>query len=92
MSDTAKVFTLRALSQDTAGIMREIHESGEPAFITHRGPFVALIVPLPAGIESQLLASYLEENPIPEPEKLFSTEEVLASLNMNPPPDPDKKG
>lgn len=43
---SARVYTMRELNQSTADVIREINESGEPAAITRRGRFVALITPL----------------------------------------------
>ncbi|MGW6880816.1 hypothetical protein ACWGEU_11210 [Streptomyces goshikiensis] len=55
------VFQMRELSNDTARVMREIRESGQPALITLRGRFVAVITPLPEGeLESKMISAALE--------------------------------
>jgi antitoxin (DNA-binding transcriptional repressor) of toxin-antitoxin stability system len=50
------VFTMRELNQDTSRVMGAIRNSGRPAYITLRGQYVAVVVPLkPGEIESQVL-------------------------------------
>ena len=56
------VHTVRDLGRDTAGILEEIGHAGQPAFITHYGRFVAVLVPLkPGEIESQVLGAMARE-------------------------------
>ncbi len=53
----AKIYTMRQLNQDTGGVLREIAEAGQPAFVTRRGRFVARITPVPPGaLEVQALS------------------------------------
>jgi antitoxin (DNA-binding transcriptional repressor) of toxin-antitoxin stability system len=54
---SARVVSMRELSQHTATVIEEINKSGEAAVLTRHGLFVALITPL-AGrrIESIVLA------------------------------------
>jgi prevent-host-death family protein len=60
--DDALVFTMRDLNQQTARIMKEIEKTGQPAFITKHGRFVALITPLsPHHVESRVLAEMARE-------------------------------
>jgi antitoxin (DNA-binding transcriptional repressor) of toxin-antitoxin stability system len=55
--DDALVFTMRDLNQQTPRIMNEIEKTGQPAFITRHGRFVAIITPLaPGHVESRVLA------------------------------------
>jgi prevent-host-death family protein len=56
-NDDALVFTMRDLNQQTARIMNEIEKTGQPAFITKHGRFVAIVMPLaPGQVESRVLA------------------------------------
>jgi antitoxin (DNA-binding transcriptional repressor) of toxin-antitoxin stability system len=60
--DDALVFTMRDLNQQTARTMNEIEKTGQPAFITKHGRFVALITPLASGqVESRVLAEMARE-------------------------------
>jgi len=60
--DEALVYTTRDLNQQTARIMAEIEKTGKPAFITKRGRFVAVIMPLtPGQIESRVLTEMARE-------------------------------
>lgn len=50
------VFTMRELNQQTSRVMGEIERSGRGAYITSRGRYVAIVVPLKQGeVESQVL-------------------------------------
>jgi antitoxin (DNA-binding transcriptional repressor) of toxin-antitoxin stability system len=58
----ALVYTMRDLNQQTAGVMHEIERTGQPAFITRHGRFVATITPLePGRVESRILAEIARE-------------------------------
>jgi antitoxin (DNA-binding transcriptional repressor) of toxin-antitoxin stability system len=60
---SAAVYTMRELSQNTAGVIAAIVDSGDRALLTKRGQFIAAIQPLDPGvIESQVasaIADYL---------------------------------
>jgi antitoxin (DNA-binding transcriptional repressor) of toxin-antitoxin stability system len=59
----AHIYTMRYLNQHTAEVIQDINRTEEPAAITLRGRFIALIAPLAnASVESALLYSVLEEN------------------------------
>lgn len=59
----AQIYTMRFLNQHTAEVVQEINNAGEPAAITLRGRFIALIAPIAKiDIESALLYSVLEES------------------------------
>jgi prevent-host-death family protein len=61
-NDDALVYTMRDLNQQTARIMNEIEKTGQPAFITKHGRFVAIITPLaPGQVESRVLAEMARE-------------------------------
>ena len=61
-TDDALVYTMRDLNQQASRIMAEIENSGQPAFITRHGRFVAVITPLvPGQVESQVLAEMARE-------------------------------
>jgi prevent-host-death family protein len=56
------VYTVRDLGQRTGSIMDEIEKTGQPAFITKHGRFVAIITPLaPGQVESRVLAEMARE-------------------------------
>lgn len=58
----AKIYTMRQLNQDTGGVLREIAEEGQPAFVTRMGRFVAQISPVPASsFEARSLSLLLEQ-------------------------------
>lgn len=58
----AIVRTLRDLSRDTGKILEEITRTGQPAFITSHGRFVAVLAPLkPGEIESRVLSDMARE-------------------------------
>jgi antitoxin (DNA-binding transcriptional repressor) of toxin-antitoxin stability system len=60
--DNALVYTMRDLNQQASRIMTEIENSGQPAFITRHGRFIAVITPLaPGHVESQVLAEMARE-------------------------------
>lgn len=51
------VYTMRELSQQGSRVIAEIRASGEPAFITLHGRFVAVIRPLdPGEVEQRVMA------------------------------------
>jgi antitoxin (DNA-binding transcriptional repressor) of toxin-antitoxin stability system len=53
--DGALVYTMRDFGQQTARVMGEIEDSGQPAFITRHGRFIAVITPLaPERVESRV--------------------------------------
>lgn len=54
--DDALVFTMRELNQQTARIMKQIEETGQPAIITKHSRFIGIIRPLaPGQVESRVL-------------------------------------
>ena len=60
--DSALVYSMRDLNQQTARIMSEVEKTGTPAFITKHGRFVAVIRPLAHGqVESRVLAEMTRE-------------------------------
>jgi antitoxin (DNA-binding transcriptional repressor) of toxin-antitoxin stability system len=53
---------MRDLNQQASRVMSEIENSGQPAFITRHGRFIAVITPLaPGQVESQVLAEMARE-------------------------------
>lgn len=60
---SSHTYSMRELNQNTAHVIREINESGEPALITRQGRPVALITPLAnARVEAAVLAAALESS------------------------------
>lgn len=58
---STQIYTMRELNHDTPRVIREINESGQPAAITRRGRFVALITPLAnSGVESAALSAAID--------------------------------
>lgn len=58
---SSHTYNMRELNQNTAKVLREINESGEPALITRQGRPVALITPLAnARVEAAVLGAVLE--------------------------------
>lgn len=58
---SSHTYSMRELNQNTAQVIREINESGEPALITRQGRPVALITPLAdARTEAAVLVAALE--------------------------------
>ncbi|WP_131701813.1 type II toxin-antitoxin system Phd/YefM family antitoxin [Mycolicibacterium elephantis] len=59
----AHIYTMRYLNQHTAEVINEINRTDEPAVITLRGRFIALIAPLEQiDVESALSYSLMEES------------------------------
>lgn len=57
----AHVYKMRDLSLRTSEVIREINDSGQPALITLRGRFVAMITPLAnSTLEGKLISAALE--------------------------------
>jgi prevent-host-death family protein len=57
-------YTMRELNQNTAKVLREINESGQPALITRQGRPIALIAPLAdERVEAAVLGALLESAP-----------------------------
>jgi antitoxin (DNA-binding transcriptional repressor) of toxin-antitoxin stability system len=55
-ADQTLVFTTHDLGRQAARLIREIENSGKPAFITRYGRFIATITPLaPGQVESEVL-------------------------------------
>ena len=53
----AQAYTMRALNQNTAGVIAEINLAGRPAVITKHGRLVAMITPLEGvKVESMVLS------------------------------------
>lgn len=61
----SKLVTMNELHENTSGVIQELHEKQEPVILTRRGRLLALITPLPDGVEGQLIAEYLKEHPLP---------------------------
>ena len=56
VADQTLVFTTRDLGRQAARLIREVENSGKPAFITRYGRFIATITPLtPGQVESEVL-------------------------------------
>lgn len=60
-----KLVTLNQLHENTAGVIRELHEKQQPFILTRRGRLLALVTPLPDGIEGQLAVEYLKDMDAP---------------------------
>ncbi|WP_181578314.1 type II toxin-antitoxin system prevent-host-death family antitoxin [Arthrobacter sp. AQ5-05] len=58
---SSHTYNMRELNQNTAKVIQEINESGEPALITRQGRPVALITPLAnERVEAAVLGAVLE--------------------------------
>lgn len=53
---------MRAFSQNAAGVIREMYEEQEPFLLTRHGKMLAVVTPLPEGIESELAGKYLSDH------------------------------
>lgn len=91
-----QVYKMRELSQYTARVIQEISDSGEPALITLRGRFVAVIKPLADGeLEGRLISAALEQSAVETYGSLggrppLSTEEAAERLGIALPPYSDR--
>ena len=75
----ANTYTMRELNQNTARVMNEIREAGQPAFITSYGRFIAVITPLePGQVEQQALTAIAREM---AGEARTANREISATLN-----------
>ena len=78
---------MRYLNQKTAHVMQTLNDTKQPAAITRRGQFVALIIPLAnADVESALLSAVLEQTE--NVGQLIGTTRVA---NISSPEDADQK-
>jgi antitoxin (DNA-binding transcriptional repressor) of toxin-antitoxin stability system len=57
-----KIVTLNQLHENTSGVIQELRTSQEPFVLTRRGRLLALVQPLPDGVEGVLAAEWLKEN------------------------------
>jgi prevent-host-death family protein len=85
---SSHLYTMRELNQNTAKVLREINESGEPALITRQGRPIALITPLAEErVEAAVLGAVLESLPqltgeeplseVREPEEVAKDAEII---------------
>lgn len=84
---SSHTYSMRELNQNTAQVIREINESGEPALITRQGRLVALLTPLAnARVEAAVLAAALESvsamNTAGSVGKIHPSEEVGRDLGL----------
>jgi prevent-host-death family protein len=76
---------MRELNQRTSEVMSEVIDDGSPAFVTRYGRPVAMILPLPANIESYLLSSLVEmQLGGPQPEGAISLDDVVKLVGLDP--------
>ncbi|NIK56831.1 type II toxin-antitoxin system Phd/YefM family antitoxin [Kribbella shirazensis] len=83
-----RVYRMRDLNQHTAGVLKDINDSGRPAFITRHGRFVAMITPLEGqNIEGRLIAALLDEQAQGSPGATESlpTDALASRLGINLP-------
>ena len=84
---SSHTYNMRELNQNTAKVIQEINESGEPALITRQGRPVALITPLAnERVEAAVLGAVLESvSPLGSGEPLGEvqdTEELARELGI----------
>jgi antitoxin (DNA-binding transcriptional repressor) of toxin-antitoxin stability system len=92
-----RIYTMRQLNQQTADVLKEINRDGREAFVTRRGRFIAMIVPLIGkDIESRVIGAILDEAHHrrqllgeQELDSLKTTAEVASDLGVNLPEYPD---
>lgn len=66
---SARIITVRELARDTATVLREVNETGEPAIVTRHGRLVAMLAPLTnAQLELRALESI--SSALPDPDDL----------------------
>ena len=66
---SARIITVRELSRDTAAVLREINESGEPAIVSKHGRLVAMLAPLD-GAKLELVALQSASSALPDPDMI----------------------
>ena len=84
---SSHTYSMRELNQNTAHVIREINESGEPALITRQGRPVALITPLAnVRVEAAVLTAARESvsvlNTAESVGKIHTSEEVGRDLGF----------
>ncbi len=73
--------TARELNQDTSGVLRRLMESGDPALVTLRGRFVAVITPIePGTVEQAALQAAIRSRRAEKGPGEFSEDHVLESF------------
>ncbi|MDO2934155.1 type II toxin-antitoxin system prevent-host-death family antitoxin [Paeniglutamicibacter sulfureus] len=85
---SSHTYNMRELNQNTAKVIQEINESGEPALITRQGRPVALITPLAnerveAAVLGAVLDSVAQLNGDESLSEVQNTEEVARELGIN---------
>ncbi len=85
-NDEVRVYRMRDLNQNTAGVLKDINDSGRPAFITRHGRFIAMITPLEGqNIEGRLIAALVNDQAPDESDRLLSSEAVARRLGIELP-------
>lgn len=83
INDEVRIFKVSDLNQDTAGVLKEINESGRPAVVTKHGRFVAMITPLEGrNVEGLLVGALLRSHPPVEGVESMSSSEIARSLGV----------
>ena len=57
MSGALAEYSVREVNQETARVIREVAESGQPAVVTRRGRPAFLIVPVPGDVRDRAVAA-----------------------------------
>lgn len=89
---SAHFYTMRELNEQTADVIRDVNERGEPAVITRQGRVVAVISPVGDGVESALIRAALQEDPGSSPtlglgpgSDAYTPDEVAERLDLHVP-------
>lgn len=59
-----KTVTMREFNRDAAGVIRDMYEEQEPFVLTRHGKLLAIVTPLPEGIEGELAEQWLKKHPV----------------------------
>lgn len=57
-----KLVTMNQLHENTSGVIQELHDKQEPFILTRHGRLLALVQPLPDGVEGGLIAEHLMDD------------------------------
>lgn len=61
-----KVVTMAEFQRNASGFVRDMNEEQEPFVLTRHGRMMAVVTPLPDGVEAELAALYLKKHPTSE--------------------------
>lgn len=72
---SARIVTVRELARDTASVLKEINDTGEPAVVSRHGKLIAVLAPL-GGAKLELRALELMTSALPDVDEASEDDNV----------------